>query len=78
VTVRVSRVLFDNEHDNQKWIVLQGEVEGCPAVTKRRTINVAALVDGTLTLQNEKARLIADVEEYHARWLMLQQLASEL
>lgn len=72
MSVQVRRVLLDTEHDNQKWVVLEGFVEGCPQVTKRRAINTASLVDGTRTVASEKARLIADVEEYYARWLAVQ------
>lgn len=78
MTVTVKRVLLETEHDNQKWLVLQGSIEGCPAVTKRRTINTAALVDGTLTFEGEKARLIADVEEYYARWQAVQAAVGQL
>jgi hypothetical protein len=72
MNVQVKQIKLDTEHDNQKWIVLEGSVEGCPAVTKRRSINTAALVDRSLTFANEKAKLIADVEEYHARYLAVQ------
>ena len=70
--INVRRIQLDTEHDNQKWLVLEGSIEGCPAVTKRRSINTAALVDGSLTLEKEKAKLIADVEEYYARYLAVQ------
>ena len=63
VNVPVRRVLFGNPHDDAKWLVLEGSVEGAPAVTKRRAINTAALADGSLTLADEKSALIADVEE---------------
>lgn len=65
--IQVKRILFDNDHDNQKWIVLEGYVEGYPQVTKRRTINRAALADGSLNLESEKEKLVADVEEYFRR-----------
>lgn len=70
--VKITRIELETEHDNQKWVVLQGEIDGLPQVTKRRSINVGGLVDGTLTLDGERAKLIADVEEYHARWLAVQ------
>lgn len=76
--IQVKRIQLDTEHDNQKWVVLEGSVEGCPQVTKRRSINTAALVDGSLTLAGEKAKLIADVEEYHARYLALQEQLNAL
>lgn len=78
MSVQVKRIPLDTEHDNQKWVVLEGSVEGCPAVTKRRSINTAALVDGTLTLAAEKAKLIADVEEYLARYKAVQEQLRDL
>ena len=71
--VKVTRVSLGNEHDDAKWIVLQGEIDGIPEVTKRRSINVAGLVSGALSLDSEKAALIADVEEYAVRWSAVQQ-----
>lgn len=76
--IKVERIQLDTEHDNQKWVVLQGSIDGCPAVTKRRSINTAALVDGSLTLESEKAKLIADVEEYYARYLAVQEQLKNL
>lgn len=73
MSVQIKRVLLDTEHDNQKWLVLEGSIDGCPSVTKRRSINTAALVSGSLTLESEKAKLIADVEEYYARYLAVQE-----
>lgn len=78
MSVKVSRVTLASAHDNQKWLVLKGEIEGCPEVTKTRSINTAALASGALTLESEKAQLIADVEEYYARWLAVQQALTEL
>ena len=77
-TIKVERVMFGNDHDDTKWIVLQGSIEGCPQVTKRRTINTAALADGSLTIETEKAKLVADVSEYHARWVAVQQAMAAL
>jgi hypothetical protein len=76
--VKVQRIPFGNDHDDAKWLVLEGSIEGCPAVTKRRTINTAALADGSLTLDAEKARLVADVKEYFGRWQAVQQALKEL
>lgn len=78
MSVQIKRIQLDTDHDNQKWIVLEGWIEGVPEVTKRRSINTAALVDGSLSLANEKAKLIADVEEYHERYLALQKQLGEL
>lgn len=77
-TINVRRVQLPTEHENQKWIVLEGSIEGCPQVTKTRTINTAALADGSLTLADERARLIADVQEYHTRWLAVQSALAEI
>lgn len=72
MAVNVKRVLIGNDHDDTKWICIEGSIEGCPQVTKRRTINTSALADGSLTIADEKAKLIADVEEYHSRWIAVQ------
>ena len=69
--VRIEYVSSGNEHTDQKWITLRGSVPGTP-VFKTRTVNTAARVSGVTTLEAEKARLVADVEEYHARWLAVQ------
>ena len=76
--IDVKRILSGDEHLDQKWLVLEGSVEGVPQVTKRRSINTASLADGSLTLEGEKALLIADVEEYHARWLAVQEALKAL
>ena len=78
MSVQVKRIQLDTEHDNQKWIVLEGWIEGVPEVTKRRSINTAALADGSLSLASEKAKLIADVEEYLARYNAVQEQLKEL
>jgi hypothetical protein len=78
VTVKVQRVLLGNDHDDAKWLVIEGSIEGVPQVTKRRTINTAALASGDLSISIEKALLIADVEEYHDRYLALQDALKDL
>lgn len=78
MTVAVKRILIGNDHDDSKWIVLEGSIEGCPQVTKRRTINTAALASGDLTLTAEKAQLISDVEEYYARFQAVQASLADL
>lgn len=78
MSVTVSRVTLLSDHDNQKWLVLKGEIAGCPAVTKTRAINTSALADGSLTLEAEKAQLIADVEEYFERWKAVQLALTQL
>lgn len=72
--VRLRRVLMPLEHDNQKWYVLEGSVDGCPAVTKRDSINLAAILSGDVDLEERKSKMRADVEEYHGRWMWLQSL----
>ena len=72
--VQIREVPFNDEHLDQKWLVLEGYVDGCPAVTKRRTVNVYALVSGALTLEAEEDKLRATVTEYKARWDELQKI----
>ena len=76
--VKVKYIPSGNVHTDTKFVVLEGSVEGYPEVTKTRSINTAALVDGTVTLAGEKAILIAAVEEYLARWLKTQKQLKEL
>jgi len=78
MTVTVRRVPFNDEHMDQKFLVLEGSIEGLPQLTKRVTINTSALADGTIALADAKAKLIADVDEYHARWLAVEQALTEL
>lgn len=72
------RVVTSDPHTDQKWLVLEAYVTDVPQVTKRRSINTASLADGSVTLADEKARLIADVEEYHARWIAVQDALKDL
>jgi hypothetical protein len=72
--VKIERVMLNDEHDNQKWYVLQGSVDGVPAVTKRTTIAMAALVARPALLDEARAKLLEDVAEYHANYLALQSL----
>lgn len=76
--IKVRRVLSGDAHTDQKWLVLEGYIDGVPEVTKRRSISTAALASGDLTLADEKARLIADVEEYHDRWAAVQAALEDL
>ena len=66
--VKVREVPFNNPHLDQKWLVLEAYVDGCEAVTKRRTINTYALASGKTTLEAEEAKLVGHVTEYLARW----------
>jgi hypothetical protein len=72
--VKTRRVVPANEHERQKWLVLEGYVEGIPAVTKRTSIAVAALVSRPALLDEAREKLIADVTEYHQNYLALQEL----
>jgi hypothetical protein len=77
--IRVKRLPPTDDHDAQKWVRLLGFVEGSPECTwKTRTVNLAAVVSGSRTLEAEAARLRADVEEYYNRWLALADLPEEL
>jgi hypothetical protein len=78
VIARVRRILIGNDHDDAKWLVLEGYVDGFPQVTKRRTINTAALASGHCTLEAEKAQLLADVDEYYRRYMAVQQAIRDL
>ena len=75
MTVNTRRVMLKTEHENQKWYVLEGYVEGVPAVSKRVTIAVTALASRPALLEQSRTKLIADVTEYHANYLALQALA---
>lgn len=78
MTVKISRVPFNDEHLDQKFLVLQGSIDGMPQLTKTVTINTSALADGSIALADAKAKLIADVLEYQARWDAVQQALTEL
>ncbi len=73
--IHVERIPPVDDHDGQKWLRLRGYVTGAPESTwKTRTVNVAALVSGRTTVEAEKAKLSADVEEYYARYLALKDI----
>jgi hypothetical protein len=72
--VTVTRVMLPTEHENQKWYVLRGSVEGVPSVTKTTSIAMAAIVARPAILDEARAKLIADVTEYHANYLALKGL----
>jgi hypothetical protein len=76
--VVVKRISLGSAHEDQKWLVLRGSIQGCPEVTKTRAINTAALADGSLSLDAEKAKLVADVEEYYIRWQAVQEALKSL
>lgn len=74
MNVTVKRVPPADEHERQKWLVLEGSIEGVPAVTKRVSVNVAALASGDVDLDSVVSKLRADVAEYHGRWIALQNI----
>jgi len=74
MSAQTRRVMLATEHDNQKWYVLEGYVDGVPSVTKRLTIAVTALVSRPELLEQARTKLINDVNEYHANYLALQAL----
>lgn len=76
--VKVRRVKFDDEHMDQKFYVIEGYIEGVPAVTKRDTINIAAIASGDVVLADRVAKMRADVAEYYTRLQTLEQLPDEL
>ncbi len=78
IEVRVRRVLSGDEHTDQKWLTIEGSVDGVPAVTKRDSISMAALASGAIVLADRVTKMRADVAEYHANWLALQNMPEEL
>lgn len=79
MAVKISRLLLGNDHDDAKWLVLVACVEGAPeACQVRRAINTAALVSGDEMLEQHRAELTAIAEEYHGRYLAVQEALKEL
>lgn len=74
----LKRVPAASAHEAQKWLVLECVPEGVPECAKRRTVNVWALVQGRTTIEAERAKLEADVDEYYERWLALQDAIAKL
>jgi hypothetical protein len=72
--VVVRRVPPKDEHDGQKWYVIEGSVEGYPMVTKRESIAVAALASGSIVLADRVAKMRADVAEYLANYKAIEGL----
>lgn len=73
-TPEVRRIEPADEHERQKWYVLEAYIDGCPAVTKRVSISVSRLVTRPELLEMARTKLIADVTEYYANFLALQNL----
>lgn len=59
LTVKVSQTAGPDP----AFFYLKGEQEGYPAATRTRSIPLAMLADGTLTVATEKAALVSDVEQ---------------
>ncbi len=60
------------------FIYLEGVADDCAPATRRRSIACAALADGRVTIADEKAALIAEVEQARTNWLAAQAALSEL
>lgn len=76
--VKVRRIKADSEHENQRWYVIEGYIEGVPQVTKRDTINIAAIASGDVSLDARISKMKEDVAEYYQRLQALEQLPDEL
>lgn len=69
--VKVTRInLTGSEALN--WLVLEGSVDGVPAVSKRVSIALSALVIDPSLQSVARANLIAEVTAMHANYLVLQ------
>lgn len=78
MTVKVRRVLSEDNHYNQRWYVLEGSIDGEPTLTKRDAINIAAIASGDIVLQDRIDKMKADVAEYFVRLQALRNLPDEL
>lgn len=74
MSVQTRRVMIGDAHEDQKWIVYEGYIDGVPAVTKRLTVATAAYVQRPAILAEALTKLVADVAEYHANYLALKAL----
>ena len=72
--VQTRRVEPASEAERLQWYVIEGYVEGVPAVTKRVSIAVSALVTRPELLEQARANLVADVTGYLANHIALQGL----
>lgn len=75
MTVTVSKTTGPDE---ASFLYLRGEVAGVPQVTRVRTVALAALADGRVTVAGEKAALIAEVEQALTNWQAAQAALQEL
>lgn len=78
VDVKVTRKKFDDIHMDQKFYVIQGAVEGYPAITKTDTISMASLASGAVVLADRINKMKSDVAEYYANIRALEELPDEL
>lgn len=78
MSVSVKRIPGDDAQTDQTWLVLEGTFDGCPQVTRRRTVALAAIVAGNTTLDAQKSALVADVEAAYARYQALQSALEQL
>lgn len=76
--VKLRRVPFNDEHLDQKWLVIEGYIDGCPAVTKRVTMDTAALASIPDFYENKVAKLRADVAEYYVRYNAVREKVKDL
>lgn len=56
------------DHSNPAFTVLEATVEGCPQVTRRRTILTRSLRNGALQYEDESAALAAEVDALYEDW----------
>ncbi len=59
MTVKVEQVAGPDP----AFFYMRASVEGYPAATRTRSIPLARLADGVLTIASEKAALVAEVEQ---------------
>jgi hypothetical protein len=78
IEVKVSRRKFNDVHMDQKFYVIVGAIDGCPAVTKVDTISMSAIATGAVSLDARIEKMKADVAEYYANFQAMQQLPDEL
>ncbi len=60
------------------FLYLLGRIDGYPACDTTRSISLARLADGTLTVASEKAALVAEVEQKKINFDAAQSALGEL
>lgn len=84
MTVIIERIEPNDEHDRQKYVRLVGRVEGAPQETwKTATLPVSQLAsksnaDMVAALTTQINKLEADVVEYHANYMALNDIDTAL